>query len=386
MQGAAAQAAAYQGIGQNIGGAIEKYQLNKQKRERNEAAAIGTMSGMPPQMLQALSENPETAKLMERIRGANASPKDFDDFNAMSAAYTVAQKSNLEQENARAKNDAIRSQTVITDLQGNLARLTEQENVRATTLGNRMKELAMEQTQAEIKRDEAKEGRDKESAEAELNLVKEKVKGAMFTNDLMKDTYIDLLRKTRSEAQLAEEEVNYKKATTAYTEANERLKVAEAATAERAAKDEAWRLGDTRKIKGKTYVKTGPGSIKPIFDGLLTQADRDKITADAFGGDQLNTYYANTRDDKGTPNTDLFTSQEFDPNMERLLILANMGTLDDLKKISEGGPELESKVRELLGDYAPPDKVALARQALQDPNATPQVKEQAKRILQMAGQ
>jgi len=34
MQGAAAQAAMYQGIGQNIGGAIEKYQLNKVKRAK----------------------------------------------------------------------------------------------------------------------------------------------------------------------------------------------------------------------------------------------------------------------------------------------------------------------------------------------------------------
>lgn len=34
MQGAAAQAAAYQGVGQNIGGAIEKYQLNKVKRAK----------------------------------------------------------------------------------------------------------------------------------------------------------------------------------------------------------------------------------------------------------------------------------------------------------------------------------------------------------------
>ena len=34
MQGAAAQAAMYQGLGQNIGGAIEKYQLNKVKRAK----------------------------------------------------------------------------------------------------------------------------------------------------------------------------------------------------------------------------------------------------------------------------------------------------------------------------------------------------------------
>ena len=105
MQGAAAQAAMYQGLGQNIGGAIEKYGLNKEKREKNEAAAIGTISGMPPQMLQALSANPETAKLLERIQGENASPKDFDKFNAMSAAYTVQQKSNLEQAFQKTQND-----------------------------------------------------------------------------------------------------------------------------------------------------------------------------------------------------------------------------------------------------------------------------------------
>ena len=401
MQGAAAQAAMYQGLGQNIGGAIEKYQLNKQKREKNEAAAIGTISGMPPQMLQALSANPETAKLLERIQGENASPKDFDKFNAMSAAYKVQQNAALEQENARAKAEALRSQNVITDLQGEFNRRTQDDRTYAvhnetyaTTLANQGEELRQKLLKAKNKREE-------EEVEREIELHDLKVEGAKGANlegsnrrKLFEDTYEDTIKKTKADRQIAEEDVKLKAATTAYTEANERLKDAEAATAERAAKDEAWRLGDTRKIKGNTYVKTGPGSIKPIFDGLLTQADRDKITADAFGGERLLTYHNNTRDDKGTPNPDLFTSQEFDPNMERLLILANMGTLDDLKNISEGGPELESKVRDLLGDYLPQeeatggttDRVALARQALQDPNATPQVKEQAKKILQMAGQ
>jgi len=319
MQGAAAQAAAYQGIGQNIAGAIEKYQLNKQKRERNEAAAIGTMSGMPPQMLQALSENPETAKLMERIRGANASPKDFDDFNAMSAAYTVAQKSNLEQENARAKTAAQKSQTVITDLQGNLARLTEQDNVRAATLGNRMKELAVEQTQAEIKRDEAKEGRDKESAEAELNLVKEKVKGAMFTNDLMEDTYIDLLRKTRSEAQLAEEEVDYKKAQTGLTEQTALLKKAEAFTEKNKKK---YNPGDPVEVDGKPFYWDG-SKVVPV-DAELTPSEQTNAALKAFGGDELLTYYDDTRDDEGNIDLGFGQLDALDPFKEKLLLKIGM--------------------------------------------------------------
>ena len=44
MQGAAAQAAMYQGLGQNIGGAIEKYQLNKEKRDKSESAAMGKIA------------------------------------------------------------------------------------------------------------------------------------------------------------------------------------------------------------------------------------------------------------------------------------------------------------------------------------------------------
>ena len=45
MQGAAAQAAAYQGIGQNIGGAIEKYGLNKQKRNKLSTQLEGRLQG-----------------------------------------------------------------------------------------------------------------------------------------------------------------------------------------------------------------------------------------------------------------------------------------------------------------------------------------------------
>jgi hypothetical protein len=334
MQGAAAQAAAYQGIGQNMAGAIEKYQLNKEKREKNEAAAIGTISGMPPQMLQALSANPETAKLMERIQGANASPKDFDKFNAMSAAYTVQQKSTLEQDLASSKNAAIKSGTLITDLQGNLARLTEQDNVRAATLGNRMKELAMEQTKAEITRDKAKEGREKESAEATLNLVKEKVKGAMFTNDLMQDTYIDLLSKTRSEAQLAAEEVDYKKAQTGLTEQTALLKKAEALTEKNKKK---YNPGDpVGDIGGRPFYWDGSKAV-PV-GAELTPSEQTNAALKAFGGDELLTYYDDTRDDEGNIDLGFGQLDALDPFKEKLLIKIGM-KVNDKKPAPQPAPQ-----------------------------------------------
>jgi hypothetical protein len=46
MEGARAQAEMYQGLGQNIGGAIEKYQLNKEKNLELDGQIEGTLAGL----------------------------------------------------------------------------------------------------------------------------------------------------------------------------------------------------------------------------------------------------------------------------------------------------------------------------------------------------
>ena len=46
MQGAAAQAAMYQGLGQNIGGAIEKYGLNKEREKKANARIKASIQGL----------------------------------------------------------------------------------------------------------------------------------------------------------------------------------------------------------------------------------------------------------------------------------------------------------------------------------------------------
>jgi len=340
MQGAAAQAAAYQGIGQNMAGAIEKYQLNKEKREKSEAAATGTIQSIMqnnPQALQSLMQDPKFAKAMERMPTDQASPKDFNYVNSATAAYRVQQNAALEQEGARAKNAAIKSGTIITDLQGNLARLTEQDNVRAATLGNRMKELAMEQIKAEITRDKAKEGREKESAEATLNLVKEKVKGAIFTNNLMEDTYIDLLRKTRSEAQLAEEEVDYKKAQTGLTEQTALLKKAEAFTEKNKKK---YNPGDKVLIDGKPFYWDA-SKLVPL-GAELTPSEQTTAALKLFGGEPLLAYYDLTRDEKGNRKTKGFWTDELvelDDFKEGLLIKVGMKVNDPNKSAPQPAPQ-----------------------------------------------
>ena len=88
MQGAAAQAAMYQNLGANIGGAIEKYQLNKVKREKEESTAMGTLAGMSPEeRSQFIQGNPKLEKAVENALSDTAKPADFSMINSGSAPF-----------------------------------------------------------------------------------------------------------------------------------------------------------------------------------------------------------------------------------------------------------------------------------------------------------
>ena len=327
MQGAAAQAAMYQGLGQNIGGAIEKYQLNKEKREKNEAAAIGTISGMPPQMLQALSANPETAKLMERIQGENASPKDFDKFNAMSAAYTVQQKSTLEQDLASSRNAAIKSGTIITDLQGQLDARTIWDKEEMSHQSAYATELANEKHRLENKILEAKPGADKEKLERELEQhevemknARQLLKGNENKNKLFEDTYLMQISKLRTDELQAEAEIDLTKAKKELTNEETLLKKAEVLTQ---ANKKKYKPGDREVIDGKAFYWTGT-TLQPV-GAELTPGEATTAALKAFGGDALLTYYDKTRDDKGNIKTGNLIGYgddqvELDPFKENLLI------------------------------------------------------------------
>ena len=53
-------------MGKQIGGMIEQYGLNKEKRRKEEDTAMGTLAGMSPQeLLQIGQENPKLGKAIE---------------------------------------------------------------------------------------------------------------------------------------------------------------------------------------------------------------------------------------------------------------------------------------------------------------------------------
>ena len=62
------QGAAMAGLGGNIAGAIEKYQLNKEKRAKEEDAAMASLSTMSPFDLQEMGQN--NPKVMKAIKNA----------------------------------------------------------------------------------------------------------------------------------------------------------------------------------------------------------------------------------------------------------------------------------------------------------------------------
>jgi hypothetical protein len=100
-----AYAAAFKGLGEDIGGAIEKYQLNKEKREAEERTAMGNLAGFSPEELaQISSSNPQLGKAIENAMSDKATPKDFQLINASSAPIVAGKTRRLKEENAQIKN------------------------------------------------------------------------------------------------------------------------------------------------------------------------------------------------------------------------------------------------------------------------------------------
>jgi len=87
-----AYAAAFKGLGEDIGGAIEKYQLNKEKREAEERTAMGNLLAFSPEDIgQINQENPEFGKSIEKVMNGTHTRKDIQSINAGVAPF-IARK------------------------------------------------------------------------------------------------------------------------------------------------------------------------------------------------------------------------------------------------------------------------------------------------------
>ena len=150
MQGAAAQAAMYQGLGQNIGGAIEKYGLNKEREKKANARIKASIQGLPSyveagvitdaQRLQAMEilQNPDVSS-SEKVAFIEQQEKQL--FQLPKVLLAKAQASNAALENRvlsateQARINDLKNKSILAGINTDVAKLNLKGlpgNIRAT--------------------------------------------------------------------------------------------------------------------------------------------------------------------------------------------------------------------------------------------------------------
>jgi hypothetical protein len=100
-------------MGAQIGGMIQQYGLNKEKRDKAEAAFRGDARRLikdNPEELQAMKEDPILGPALKRIEEGNGTLKDFDKYNAFRAADKEAIIEQLKLDNARTQKGMLEVQ------------------------------------------------------------------------------------------------------------------------------------------------------------------------------------------------------------------------------------------------------------------------------------
>tara|TARA_Y100000004_G_scaffold164201_1_gene194159 strand:- start:904 stop:1962 length:1059 start_codon:yes stop_codon:yes gene_type:complete len=111
-----AQGQMFANLGGQIGKTIEQYQLNKEKRDKAEAAFQGDMRRMmqdDPNQLESMQDDPVIGPTLKRIEEGKGTLKDFDAYNA----YRAADKEALIE---KMKLDTLRTQQGMLKVQAEL--------------------------------------------------------------------------------------------------------------------------------------------------------------------------------------------------------------------------------------------------------------------------
>ena len=138
----------YANMGKQVGGAIEKYGLNKEKRNKLQATLEGQLSTADPSVMQAFTMTGDEAydkknqTLFDKVQSGNASIPDLERANGLLAGRTT-------QENAMMKKSAFE-----------LSQLTQQllnDNTRLRNeIGGLTKKDVVAQSSAKTRMDEGK--------------------------------------------------------------------------------------------------------------------------------------------------------------------------------------------------------------------------------------
>ena len=118
----------YANLGQQIGGAIEKYQLNKEKRNKLQSTLEGQLSADPSIVQQLTMTGDEqydkkNMKLFDKVKSGDASIADLERANGLLSGKTT-------QENAMLKKQNAETQQKMNELNLEVAQLLKDPKVR----------------------------------------------------------------------------------------------------------------------------------------------------------------------------------------------------------------------------------------------------------------
>ena len=92
-----AQGQMFANMGQQIGGMIQQYGLNKEKRQKEEDTAMGNLANFSPEDLLALeTSNPKLGQALKRATTDQATPRDFQLINSASAPFVAKKARDLD--------------------------------------------------------------------------------------------------------------------------------------------------------------------------------------------------------------------------------------------------------------------------------------------------
>ena len=158
-------------MGWQIGGMIQQYGLNKEKREKKKILRWVHLAGLNPQeLLQKGQENPKLGKAIERATSDQATPRDFQLINASAAPIMARKARELDTRFKTAQIEGIEFKNKFDKAdKGKSTIETEARKTESMQTLNKYKDLQLEVLgiERDIKSNERDIDRDKKYAELE---------------------------------------------------------------------------------------------------------------------------------------------------------------------------------------------------------------------------
>jgi hypothetical protein len=192
-------------IFQQIGGMIQQYQLNKEKRQAEEDAAVGNLVNFTPEDLLALeTTNPKLGKAVQNLIDGTGGKKDVDIVNAGSAPFVAAKARERDARLLEATIKGKEFENRIAGLDANLKEATQENQiamsglrVTATNLTNRGLELnnLINTAKSETERDRYRQ--EQEKNKQQIAQLKEQTRGIKGKNDIFDLTKDDIIQQNK---------------------------------------------------------------------------------------------------------------------------------------------------------------------------------------------